>query len=200
MRKIDKAFSYSLKAPGNVIPIQDVLLVRIEPLARYRPHAILAIRDNAYLSFRTSPPLSCYRLNVLVGTAILVPDDREHFALLSVRLNPPRDDFQTGSVCRTPTFDESSIDANDHLLGRFIRFSILGNFPLNLFVDALPNRADPASRGGMGSSAHRWEEHSQQSRSLAIRNLRSQAHLQMTQLGCHSPREDFRNRAPNLCA
>jgi hypothetical protein len=50
MRKIDKAFSNSLKAPGNVIPIQDVLLVRIEPLARYRPHAILAVRDNAYLS------------------------------------------------------------------------------------------------------------------------------------------------------
>src|ERR1700686_1566207 len=74
MRKIDKAFSDSLKAPGNVIPIQDVLLVRIEPLARYRPHAILAIRDNAYLSFRASPSLSCYRLNVLFGTAILVQD------------------------------------------------------------------------------------------------------------------------------
>jgi hypothetical protein len=55
--------------------------------------------------------------------------------------------------------------------------SILGNFPLNLFVDALPNRVDPASGSGMASSAHRWEEHSQQSRSLAIRNLRSQAHL-----------------------
>src|SRR5271166_5255273 len=114
--------------------------------------------SDAYLSFRASPPLSCYRLNVLFGTAILVPDDREHFALLSVRLDPPRDDLQTGSVRRTPTFDESSIDANDHLLGRFIRFSILGNFPLNLFVDALPNRVDPASGGGMGSSAHRWEE------------------------------------------
>src|SRR5580704_5362653 len=200
MRKIDEAFSDSLKAPGDVIPIQDVLLVRIEPLARYRPHAILAIRDNAYLSLRASPSLSCYRLNVLFGTAILVPDDREHFALLSVRLDPPRDDLQTGSVRRTPTFDESSIDANDHLLGRFIRFAILSNFPLNLFVDALSNRVDPASNCGMGSSAHRWEEHSQQSRSLAIRNLRSQAHLQMTQLGRHSPRENFRNRAPNLCA
>src|SRR5271165_5083494 len=200
MRKIDEAFSDSLKAPGDVIPIQDVLLVSVEPVARYRPHAILAIRDNAYLSFRASPPLSCYRLNVLFGTAILVPDDREHFALLSVRLDPPRNDLQTGSVRRTPTFDESSIDANDHLLGRFIRFSILGNFPLNLFVDALSNRVDPASDCGMGSSAHRWEQHSQQSRSLAIRNLRSQAHLQMTQLGRHSTREDFRNRAPNLCA
>jgi hypothetical protein len=83
MRKIDEAFSDSLKAPGNVIPIQDVLLVRIEPLARYQPHAI---RDNAYLSFRASPPLSCYRLNVLFGTAILAPDDREHFALPSFRL------------------------------------------------------------------------------------------------------------------
>src|ERR1700738_4527898 len=89
MRKIDKAFSNCLKTPGNVIPIQDVLLVRIEPLARYRPHAILAIRDNAYLSLRPSPSLSCYRLNVLFGTAILVPDDREHFALLSVRLDLP---------------------------------------------------------------------------------------------------------------
>jgi hypothetical protein len=157
MRKIDEAFSDSLKAPGDVIPIKDVLLVPIEPLARYRPHAILAIRDNAYLSFRASTPLSCYRLNVLFGTAILVPDDREHFALLSVGLDPPRDNLQTGSVRRTPTFDESSIYANDHPLGRIIRFSILGNFPLNLFVDALPNRADPASGGGMGRSAHRWE-------------------------------------------
>src|SRR5258707_10558632 len=117
MRKIDKAFSDSLKAPGDVIPIQDVLLVPIKPFARYRTHGILAIRDNAYLSFRASPSLSCYRLNVFIGTATLVPDDREHFALLRVRLNPPRDDFQTGSVCRTPTFDESSIAANDHLLG-----------------------------------------------------------------------------------
>src|SRR5271166_2163594 len=200
MRKIDKAFSDSLKAPGNVIPIQDVLLVRVEPLARYRPHTILAIRDNAYLSLRASPSLSCYRLNVLFGTAILVPDDGEHFALLSVGLDQPRDDLETAAVRRTPTFDESSVDANDHLVGRFIRFSILANFPLNLFVDALPNRVDPTPGGGMGSSAHRWEERSEQSRSLAIRNLRSQAHLQMTQLGRHSPREDFRNRAPNLCA
>lgn len=57
MRKIDKAFSNSLKAPSNVIPIQGVLLVRIEPLARYRPHAILALRDNAYLS--SGAPLFC---------------------------------------------------------------------------------------------------------------------------------------------
>src|ERR1700693_254576 len=57
--------------------------------------------------------------------------------------------------------ESSSIDANDHLLGRFIRFSILGNFPLNLFVDALPNRVDPTPGGGMGNSAHRWEGHSQ---------------------------------------
>jgi hypothetical protein len=142
--------------------------------------------------------LSRYRLNVLFGTAILVPDDGEHFALLSVGLDQPRDDLKTGAVRRTPTFDESSVDANDHLVGRFIRFSILGNFPLNLFVDALPNRVDPTTGGGMGNSAHRWEEHSQQSRSLAIRSLRSQAHLQMTQLGRHSFREDFRNRVANL--
>jgi hypothetical protein len=73
------------------------------------------------------------------GWAILVPDDREHFALLSVGLNQPGNDLQTGSVRRAPTFDESSIYANDHPLGRFIRFSILGNFPLYLFVDAVPN-------------------------------------------------------------
>jgi hypothetical protein len=40
---------------------------------------------------------------------------------------------------------------------------------------------DPTPGGGMGNSAHRWEEHSEESRSLAIRNLRSQANLQMTQ-------------------
>jgi hypothetical protein len=71
-------------------------------------------------------------LNVLFGAAILVPDDGEHFALLSVGLDPPRDDLETGAVRRTPAFDESSVDANDHLVGRFIRFSILDNFPLNL--------------------------------------------------------------------
>ena len=56
-----------------------------------------------------------------------VQDDREHFALPSVRLDPPRDDLQTGSVPQKPTFDESSVDASDHPLGRFIRFSTLGN-------------------------------------------------------------------------
>jgi hypothetical protein len=50
---------------------------------------------------------------VLFGTAILVPDDREHFARLSVRLDPPRDDLQTGAVRRRATFDEYSVDAND---------------------------------------------------------------------------------------
>ena len=110
MRKIDKAFSDSLKTPGNVIPIQDVLLVRIEPLARYRAHAILSIRDNAYLSLRASPSLSCYRLNVLFGMTTVVPDDREHFALLSVRLDPPGYDLETGAVRRPPAFDESSVD------------------------------------------------------------------------------------------
>ena len=110
---------------------------------------------------------------MLFGTAILVPNDGEHFTLLSVGLDQPGYDLETGAVRRTPTFDESSVDPNDHQVGRFIRFSILGNFPLNLFVDALPNRVDPASGSGMGSSAHPWEEHSQQSSSLAIRNLRS---------------------------
>ncbi|MGA8654521.1 MAG: hypothetical protein WB586_00090 [Chthoniobacterales bacterium] len=45
---------------------------------------------------------------------------------LSVRLDPPRDDLQTGAVCRTATFDESSVDANDHLLRRLIEFAVLG--------------------------------------------------------------------------
>jgi hypothetical protein len=63
------------------------------------------------------------------------------------------------------------------------------------------------SKFGRGVELHlnrdrklRCAEHSQQSRRLAIRNLRSQVDLQMTQFGRHSPREDFRNRAPNLCA
>ena len=41
----------------------------------------------------------------------------------SARIDQPRYDLKTGAVRRTPTFDESSVDANDHLLGRFIRFS-----------------------------------------------------------------------------
>ena len=69
--------------------------------------------------------------------------------------------LETGAVRRAPAFDESSVDADDHLFGRFIRFSVLGNFPLNLFVYALPIRVDSTSVGGMGSSAHRWEEHSE---------------------------------------
>jgi hypothetical protein len=47
---------------------------------------------------------------VLFGTAVLVSDDREHFARLSIRLDPPRDDLQTArSIGRRP-FDESSVD------------------------------------------------------------------------------------------
>ena len=57
MRKIDEAFSDSLKAPCDVRPVKDLLLVRIEPLARYRPHAVLAIRDNAHRGLQASPPL-----------------------------------------------------------------------------------------------------------------------------------------------
>ena len=63
-----------------------------------------------------------------------VPDDGEHFTLLSVGLDQPWDDLETGAVRRTPTLDESSVDPKDHQVGRFIRFSILGNFPLNLPV------------------------------------------------------------------
>jgi hypothetical protein len=131
MRKIDKAFSDSLKTPGNVIPIQDVLLVRIEPLARYRPHAILAIRDNAYLSLRAAPSLSCYRLNVSFGTAILVPDDGEHFTLLSVGLDQPCEISKLArSVGRRPLTKAPSIPMIIGSAG-LSGFRILGNFPLN---------------------------------------------------------------------
>src|ERR1700674_2733261 len=57
MRKIDEAFSDNLKPSCDVIPIQDVLLVSVEPLARHRPHAVLAIRDNTHLGLQASPPL-----------------------------------------------------------------------------------------------------------------------------------------------
>jgi hypothetical protein len=50
--------------------------------------------------------------------AIPVPDNRKHFALLSVGLDPPGDDLQTGLVRRTPTYDESSIDADDPMIIR----------------------------------------------------------------------------------
>jgi hypothetical protein len=108
------------------------------------------------------------RLNVLFGMAILVPDYREHFARLSVCLDPPGDDLQIGAVRWRATFDESSVDANDHLLGRPIGFSIFGDLLSNLLVDALSNRDQPGSGGGMGSSAHRWEKHSQQICSPAV--------------------------------
>jgi hypothetical protein len=39
MRKIDEAFSDTLKPPCDVIPIQDVLVVSVEPSAHHRPHA-----------------------------------------------------------------------------------------------------------------------------------------------------------------
>src|ERR1700719_2150137 len=100
--------------------------------------------------------------------AILVPDDREHFARLSVYLDPPSDDLQIGAVRRRATFDESSVDANDHLLRQLIGFSIFGDLLSNLFVDALANRDQPGSGAGMGSSTRRWEKHSQQICSLAV--------------------------------
>src|SRR5260370_3612594 len=135
MRKIDEAFSDSLKAACDVIPIQDVLLVSVEPFAYHRPHAVLTIRDNTQLGLQASPSLPQQRLNVFFGTAILVPDDREDFARLSVRLDPPRDDLQTGAVYRTATFDESSVDANDHALRRLIGFAIPGDDTPHLFPD-----------------------------------------------------------------
>ena len=57
MRKIDEAFSDSLKTPRNVIPIQDVLLVSVEQFAHQRPHAVLAIRDDPQLGLDASSTL-----------------------------------------------------------------------------------------------------------------------------------------------
>jgi hypothetical protein len=58
MRKVDEAFSDSLKAPFDVIPIQDVLLVSVEQFAYQRPHAVLTIGDNTQLGLKVSSPLS----------------------------------------------------------------------------------------------------------------------------------------------
>jgi hypothetical protein len=79
-------------------------------------------------------------------------DDRPESASarLSVCLDPPSDDLQIGAVRRRATFDESSVDANDHLLGQLIGFSIFGDLLSNLFVDALSNRDHSASGGSMG--------------------------------------------------
>jgi hypothetical protein len=71
--------------------------------------------------------LSSSLANVLFGMAILIPDDRERLARLSVRLDPPSDDLQIGAVRRRANFDESSVDADDHLLRRLIGFSIFGD-------------------------------------------------------------------------
>ena len=57
MRKVDEAFSDSLKVACDVIPIQDVLLVSVEHLAHQRPHAVLTIGDNAQLGLKVSSPL-----------------------------------------------------------------------------------------------------------------------------------------------
>ena len=43
--EVDEAFSDSFKAPCDVIPIQDVLLVSVEQFAHQRPHAVLTIGD-----------------------------------------------------------------------------------------------------------------------------------------------------------
>jgi hypothetical protein len=57
MRKVDEAFSDSLKAPCDVIPIQDVLLVSVEQFAHQRPHVVLTIGDNTQLGLKVSSPL-----------------------------------------------------------------------------------------------------------------------------------------------
>ena len=57
MRKVDEAFSDSLKAPCDVIPIQDVLLVIVEQFAHQRPQAVLAIRDDTQLGLKASSTL-----------------------------------------------------------------------------------------------------------------------------------------------
>jgi hypothetical protein len=88
--------------------------------------------------------------------------------IATVCLDPSSDDLQIGSVRRRATFDESSVDANDHLLRRLIGFSIFGDLMPNLFVDALANRDQSTSGGGMSSSTRRWEKHSQQICGLAI--------------------------------
>jgi hypothetical protein len=84
---------------------------------------------------------------MLFGSAIPVPDDREHFARLSVCLSPPSDDLQIGPIRQRATFNKGSVNANDHLLGRLIGFSIFGDLLSNLFVDALSNRNRSASGG-----------------------------------------------------
>ncbi|MGA8654522.1 MAG: hypothetical protein WB586_00095 [Chthoniobacterales bacterium] len=57
MGKIDEAFSYALEPPCDVIAIQDVLFVSVEPFGQQRPHAVLTIRDNTQLGLKGSPPL-----------------------------------------------------------------------------------------------------------------------------------------------
>ncbi len=66
---------------------------------------------------------------MLFGTAILVSDDREHFALLSVGLDQPGYDLETGAVRRTPTFDESYVDPwkSTDAIGRAITSAITGS-------------------------------------------------------------------------
>ena len=67
------------------------------------------------------PPRPAPAMNLWATTRCICPVRR--CVAHSARIDQPRYDLKTGAVRRTPTFDESSVDANDHLLGRFIRFS-----------------------------------------------------------------------------
>lgn len=43
VRKINEAFADGLKAPHDVIPIQDMLFVCSEPASHHRPHPVLTV-------------------------------------------------------------------------------------------------------------------------------------------------------------
>jgi hypothetical protein len=121
-------------------------LVSVEQFAHQRPDAVLAIRDGTQLGLKASSTLLQKRLNVPFGMAILGPQTtREHFARLSVCLDPPSDDLQIGALRQRASFDESSVDANDHLLRQLIGFSVFGDLLSDFFVDALSNRDQPGS-------------------------------------------------------
>jgi hypothetical protein len=93
---------------------------------------------------------------LLLGVAIPISRDGEHLAWLSLRLNSSRDNLQAGGIRGTATFNEGSINANHHLLRGLVRYSILCDCPLNLFVDAFAHGQDAASRGSVIGSARGW--------------------------------------------
>jgi hypothetical protein len=51
-------------------------------------------------------------------------------------------DLQIGALRRRATFDESSVDANDHLVRQLIGFSIFGDLTLNLFLELIDPSAE----------------------------------------------------------